>query len=288
MALGFAFGGTAVADTLTYSNVVVRNGSINNQNLAGQTATITIEFADGLTASGGKYTLGAISSATYEFSGAGSFTVDTPQDNLEFGTLGSGAYDLCFYDEGFNPLGMLSGCSAGAGGRSPNDGETIGDFFSRLGGSELSFFSAQDFQMLNAAIGTLDNGASSITEDIVGLAGSSVTIAYNGATGYRLFVGGSCPGQVTVRWSGADPNAQQALVLGSNTGSFRIPNGFPCSGTTLGIAGGVRLVDPPGYFSTGSNGEGQFSGNAGTSACGRYLQLVQGGSCATSNVRQIP
>ncbi len=100
---------------------------------------------------------------------------------------------------------------------------------------------------------------------------------------YNLNVSGLCPGTVTVRWSGATPGRQQALVFGASEGSTTIPTG-PCQGTMLGVQGQVRLIET---FGTGS-GAGTISGRAGTSACGHYLQLVESGSCNTSNVRQIP
>lgn len=104
-----------------------------------------------------------------------------------------------------------------------------------------------------------------------------------GGGGYRLRVSGQCPGQVTVEWSNATPSRQQGLVFGANQGRTTIPNGA-CQGTILGVQGNVRLVNT---FGTG-NGAGSVSGNAGTGACGGYLQLVESGSCNTSNVAQIP
>jgi hypothetical protein len=94
---------------------------------------------------------------------------------------------------------------------------------------------------------------------------------------------GPCPGTVTVEWRGATPNQQQGLVYGANQGSTTIPGGA-CQGTVLGLQGQVRLVNT---FGTGS-GSGTRSGSAGTGACGGFLQLVEAGSCNTSNVRQIP
>ncbi len=102
--------------------------------------------------------------------------------------------------------------------------------------------------------------------------------------GYFLSVGGQCPGTVSVRWSGATPSRQQAIVFAATTGSFRIPSG-PCQGTQLGLGSqGLRLVNTVG---TG-NGSGQVNGSAGTGACGGRLQLVELPSCNTSNVGQIP
>lgn len=110
---------------------------------------------------------------------------------------------------------------------------------------------------------------------------------HEGEPAYSLRVTGRCPGRLMIDWLNATPGVQQALVFGNNQGNTSIPNAFPCSGTILGISGNVQLVDPPGFFSTGS-GSGSISGNAGAAACGHYLQLVEGGSCQTSNVAQIP
>lgn len=104
---------------------------------------------------------------------------------------------------------------------------------------------------------------------------------------YLLTIDGDCPGRLEVAWDNATPNVQQAIVIGNTQGSTTIPNAFPCAGTQLGVAGNVMLVDPPGFFGTQS-GSGIIRGNAGSGACGRYLQLVEGGSCNTSNVVQIP
>lgn len=102
--------------------------------------------------------------------------------------------------------------------------------------------------------------------------------------GYRLSITGECPGTVTLRWRGATPSRQQAIVFALSTGSFRIPNG-PCQGTVLGLGSqGLRLINTIG---TG-NGEGTINGRIGTGACGGYLQLVELPSCTTSNVAQLP
>ncbi len=118
-----------------------------------------------------------------------------------------------------------------------------------------------------------ENGYITIMEDV----------RFEFVGGYRLNVGGSCPGTVSVDWSGATPSAQQAIVFGNNLGSTTVPTG-PCAGTVLGIQGQVRIVN---IIGTGG-GSGSVNGRAGTGACGHYLQLVEAGSCNTSNVDQIP
>lgn len=106
-----------------------------------------------------------------------------------------------------------------------------------------------------------------------------------GAGGFFMGLSGTCPGTVTVSWSDAQPNGQLALIFASNTGSFVIPGG-PCQGTQLGLGNqNIRLVNT---FPSGSNGSGQRNGNAGTSACGGYLQMLEISGCNPSNVVQIP
>lgn len=100
----------------------------------------------------------------------------------------------------------------------------------------------------------------------------------------RMFQG--CPGGITIYWTGAGPTGQQALVIGDEPGATTIPGGLPCTGTVLGVQGHVRLVNPPGFFGV-QGGQGMMSGNATPAACGKYLQLVKGGTCETSNIAVI-
>jgi len=105
--------------------------------------------------------------------------------------------------------------------------------------------------------------------------------------GYQLRVRGTCPGQMTIQWSGGIPNSRQGIALGLNRGSTTFPQMFPCAGTVLGISGRVQLLDPPGLFNN-QGGRGSISGKAGTLFCRHYLQLVEARTCRTSNVVQIP
>jgi len=108
-----------------------------------------------------------------------------------------------------------------------------------------------------------------------------------GPLGASLSTGGVCPGRVTVSWNGATPSRPMGIVFANSTGNFVIPGGV-CGGTQLGLSNqGIQLV-----FSgnTGPNGSGQVAGNAGGSACRKYLQMVivDGSPCGTTNVAQIP
>ncbi len=134
----------------------------------------------------------------------------------------------------------------------------------------------------------LESGYSGVADTVVltGSPGYYVMddVTFHEAGGYRLSVSGLCPGRVTVEWSGANPSRTQGLVFGANQGSTTIPGGA-CQGTQLGVQGQLRLVNS---FDTGPNGSGSVSGNAGTGACGGFLQLIEVPSCNVSNVGQIP
>ncbi|MCC6908985.1 MAG: hypothetical protein IT430_13660 [Phycisphaerales bacterium] len=106
-----------------------------------------------------------------------------------------------------------------------------------------------------------------------------------GGGGYSLSLSGQCPGTIRVTWNNAPPQTQQGIVFARNTGSFVIPNG-PCQGTQLGL--GTSQLQLVNTVATG-NGSGSVNGQAGTGACGGYLQLVAVESpCETSNVAQLP
>jgi len=107
----------------------------------------------------------------------------------------------------------------------------------------------------------------------------------SGNAGLSLSLRGTCPGTITLAWSGATPNKTMGIAFANTTGSFVIPGG-PCGGTQLGLSSsGLQLVNT---ISTGS-GSGTVNGNAGTAACSHYLQLVvvDASPCTTSNVAQI-
>lgn len=111
-------------------------------------------------------------------------------------------------------------------------------------------------------------------------------IGLNGTatTRFGLTVTGTCPGNVNVNWSSAQPNVTLALIFSFNTGNFVIPFG-PCQGTVLGLGGSnIRLVRT---FNSGP-GSGTLISNAPPIACGRYLQMHDLPACDLSNVFRIP
>ncbi len=114
----------------------------------------------------------------------------------------------------------------------------------------------------------------------------AVRASRGGSSGYALDITGTCPGQIRLTWSGAQPNKQQAVVFARNTGSFTVPGG-PCAGTRLGL--GTNQLQLYTTIGTG-NGSGGVSATVQSGACRGYVQLVTifGSPCATSNVKQLP
>lgn len=115
--------------------------------------------------------------------------------------------------------------------------------------------------------------------------GLALAGAASGAAGqeYRLKVAGWCPGQIVVEWTRGTPGRQQAFVYSRERGSVVIPGG-PCAGTILGLG-----EDQLQLYAIRDNrgGSGRVEVLAG-GACGGYLQLVEGGTCRTSNVSTMP
>ena len=99
-----------------------------------------------------------------------------------------------------------------------------------------------------------------------------------------ISVSGTCPGRVDVSYENATPDTTLALLFAANTGNVVIPNG-PCAGTQLGL--GANQLQVVRQFNSG-NGSGQTGGNVPGRACGGFLQMIEAGSCATSNVAQLP
>jgi len=171
----------------------------------------------------------------------------------------------------------------------PSNGSTAllndGDFFNNCG---MAYDEDTGLYWLIDWSGNLysidPNNGYARTLRLSGLGAHDGLAAVTGGGGrYTLRLSGRCPGTLTVSWNNATPSRQQGIVFGNNQGTTTIPTGA-CAGTQLGVQGSVRLVNTVG---TGS-GSGSVNGQAGTAACGHYLQLVESGSCNTSNVARIP
>lgn len=88
-----------------------------------------------------------------------------------------------------------------------------------------------------------------------------------------------------VRWQAATPRGLVYLLYARQPGNSVIPPGYICSGTPLGLdrASTVLALSRQSSFI----GDGIVVGTIDPSACGGYLQLVDGSTCRTSNVAQI-
>ncbi len=105
-----------------------------------------------------------------------------------------------------------------------------------------------------------------------------------GDDGPALTIGGSCPGMMNLRVSGATPNGQVAILHADGTGAVRIPNGNPCAGTQLGLNASARLFQ---VMRADQNGSLSVNLNVPGQACRRYVQALDAATCATSNVDQL-
>ncbi len=94
-------------------------------------------------------------------------------------------------------------------------------------------------------------------------------------------------GEIEVRWFQATPDqrARIALLYAKRTGNFIIPNGNPCSGTSLQL--GQLGLQVAYVGSAGQFGAGRLKRTVPRSVCGGYLQLVDVTRCTTSNVVRI-
>ncbi|PCJ51590.1 MAG: hypothetical protein COA70_13975 [Planctomycetota bacterium] len=100
---------------------------------------------------------------------------------------------------------------------------------------------------------------------------------------FTLSLSGTCPGLVTVDVSGAGAGATIAVAWSLNTGTFSLPPG-PCAGTVLGLNNPNLLT----FLTADALGNATFTGNAPTSACGAFVQIVDLSTCSVSGVETVP
>ena len=100
------------------------------------------------------------------------------------------------------------------------------------------------------------------------------------ASAQSLSMPGDCPGTVDVTIDGITPGGEVWLMVGASEGSQAVPAG-PCAGTVTGLDGlrrGTRAVDHDG------DGVLTFSPSLGGGACGTPVQVLDGATCALTNV----
>lgn len=100
-----------------------------------------------------------------------------------------------------------------------------------------------------------------------------------------LVVSGTCP-SLTFDIERATPSGSVALLYANNTGTFVVPNGFPCAGTTLGLNSSVALAAT---LQADTLGTATLSANVPAGACGTfYVQALDLTTCGTSVAVLLP
>jgi len=261
---------TAVSDSWTFDDVDFPGGSVTGfranfiPNLGTQFSACDIIVYSGL----GEGTFGTLMGGVADVT---NYTL-TPTGNNAFGRdefllvadLGGSAFNLAAgtYHVGIRLVGVGSGqafvvvtSGSGAIGTPPgNNGRTF------LQSTFFGYPLPTDWQNLKGA-GTWD-----------------VSYGLECASGFQISLAGTCPGRKTLSWTGAG-SGQMGVVFGNRQGSFTIPSGR-CQGTQLGIQENVTLFN---IIST-RGGSGEINTILGLSSCGMFVQCINAGTCATSNV----
>jgi hypothetical protein len=112
-----------------------------------------------------------------------------------------------------------------------------------------------------------------------------IGIGARGAHGQVLAGSGPCPGLKTFTVTGATPNNRVGFIHAQNTGSWVIPGGLVCFGTTTGLAAPITFA---GFVQTNGSGNATVTATIPPAFCNnRYLQVIDAATCNTSNVLLI-
>jgi hypothetical protein len=96
---------------------------------------------------------------------------------------------------------------------------------------------------------------------------------------FAITQGGSCPGPMTISWTGAPVGVTKRVIYTAGGGSGGvIPPGNPCAGTTICIGLAGVTLHPASLPGTASGTSPSFN-----APCGLHVQLIGQGSCETSN-----
>lgn len=107
-------------------------------------------------------------------------------------------------------------------------------------------------------------------------------LAAHAAPAQVLSMTGPCPGLKTITVTGCTPVVRVYFIHAANTGSWTVPVGQLCAGAVTGLAAPVVVA---GYLPSDSFGNVTTSANIPAGVCNnRYLQVVDGATCITSNV----
>ncbi|MFG0330178.1 MAG: hypothetical protein ACF8PN_09800 [Phycisphaerales bacterium] len=91
---------------------------------------------------------------------------------------------------------------------------------------------------------------------------------------------------MTLEATGATPNSNVAFIYAFGTGSVAIPNGNPCAGTILDLAGGSAQLGA--VVTSDASGTATVTPNVPAAACGVVVvQALDVATCDTSNVVEL-
>jgi hypothetical protein len=121
------------------------------------------------------------------------------------------------------------------------------------------------------------------TNAVVGAPGADNAYVYRRQFPPLLALSGSCPGTITLSFSGATPDGVVTLFGSDARGSAVLPPGGPCPGTALGLEG-AALVDTA---RADASGAGSVAHVVRADRCGSFLQAVDAASCSAGNVARI-
>ncbi|MBL1216832.1 MAG: VCBS repeat-containing protein [Planctomycetes bacterium] len=98
-------------------------------------------------------------------------------------------------------------------------------------------------------------------------------------------INGSCPGRMTFEVHGAASGGTVAFLYALETGEARIPSGYPCAVTLLGLREGYRLAH---VATADASGIASFSTQVPLKACGQaYIQALDVETCRTTLVLKV-
>ncbi len=96
---------------------------------------------------------------------------------------------------------------------------------------------------------------------------------------------GNCPGRMGFEVTNATPNKQVAYLYAFGQGSIKVPNGYPCAGTTLGLNATAKLAT---IQRADADGTATFFAKVPALACGLvYLQALDTSNCTKTNVVHV-
>jgi len=112
-----------------------------------------------------------------------------------------------------------------------------------------------------------------------------LAVALNRTCGLKITRNGHCNQMNDFVFSGATPGGVVYAMVAHDPGTFVIPVGKPCAGTTVGLdAASIMLA---GFEVADLNGEVHVSFWGGSLSCGMWLQILDAETCNVSNLSQL-